>query len=131
MYKHFDLLPKVNTNVAYCNPRTFARLANQLEQDVQREPGTKTSAGYRYVTLVGPKSEVRVKPAPYCAENTMWLCDKGVLYLESMLEPVRIDQDDGLIVRAISNAKGVECRLDSHVQFRLKVPGFVCRLTLS
>jgi hypothetical protein len=131
MFKHVDLLPKVKTDVGYLNPRTFARLVDQVGQDVQREPGTKTTAGYRYISIQGPKAEVRMKPACYCAENTIWLCDKSVLYLESMLEPVRIDRDDGLIVRAISNAKGVECRLDSHCQFRLKVPGFVNRLTLS
>ncbi|MCP4591672.1 MAG: hypothetical protein GY842_13105 [bacterium] len=131
LFHHHEYVPNAEINVGYINSHTFARLVNQVRQDVQRAPATSTRVGYRYISIEGPHGEVHLKPATYCPRNTVYLNQTDTWTLESMLEAVRIDQDDGMIAVRVQNAKALEVRLDSHAQLSCSAPGNNIRVTLS
>jgi hypothetical protein len=129
--KIHDLVPAAAPKVAYINPITWGKLSNQLSQDVQRDPGGNGVAGFRYLSVQGAQGEVKCKPASYCKQADVYLIDLDVWALESMLDPVRINDDDGQIARAIYNQSGTEVRVDSHAQLSCSKPGYNARITLS
>lgn len=116
---------------AYMSYTAWALLVDQLRRDVQRKPARGTTAGYQYVTVYGATGPIECIPSPFCPENLVWLLNMSTWELISMGKCVRINDDDGLMARAISSQTGLEIRSDSHAQLGCHAPGKSCRITLS
>lgn len=115
----------------FCSFTTWGLLADQLDQDVLREPGASGVAGYQYLSVYGPRGVMKVVPATYCPENILWCLQTDTWELLSMGDPVRVNDDDGLIARAKYNAAALEVRCDSHAQLVCYKPGNNARCDLS
>lgn len=116
---------------AFMSYTTWALLADQVRRDVLRKPAKGTTAGYQYISVYGSSGEVHCIPSPFCQENVIWLLNMDTLELVSMGKCVRINDDDGLMARALGSDTGLEIRADSHAQFASKAPGKSCRIALS
>lgn len=127
----FDLNPEANSDFCFMNGIDWGELADELEQDVKRDPGGTATAGFQYLEVQGPKGTTKCVPAMYCPRLTHYIVQMDSWVLLSMLDCPRIDDDDGQIARAISNAKGLEVRFDAHFTPACDRPGNNLRLTLS
>lgn len=127
----FDLNPEATPTFVLMNGLDWGELADELEQDVRRDAGGTGVAGFQYLEIAGPKGTVKCVPAMHCPRLTHYIVEMDTMFLLSMLEVPRIDDDDGMIARAIPNAKGLEVRFDAFFNLAVDRPGNNLRLTLS
>jgi hypothetical protein len=127
----FDINPEADPDFVFMNGIDWGELADELEQDVKRDAGGTATAGFQYLEVYGPKGVVKCVPAMFCPRLTQYIVQMDTWVLLSMLECPRIDDDDGLVARAMPNAKGLEVRFDAHFQPACDRPGNNLRLTLS
>ena len=117
-------------DVALMNYSTYRRLINELGSKVQREQGGKAQGGFSGVDVYGPRGLITCKPATFCQDDIIWLLTSNSWELVSMEDPVQIITQDGLRIRAVSNADTWEVRVGSYSQLACNAPGFNCRVSL-
>jgi len=119
-------------NRAYLSFDNFRKLNIQMGGKAERDKESGSAkAGYTSLAVYGPKGLIEVVAATFCQDTIVWLLTMDKLCLLSMGPVVDIFEDDGMRVQRISNAAGVEVRVESFAQLYTNMPCGHCRITLS
>ena len=135
IYEAAALMGRVGKAVpdcAFMSFDNFRKLNLQMGGKAERPAGGGTAqGGYQTITVYGPKGLIQCKAAAFCQTSIVWLLTMDTWCLTSMGPCVDIFEEDGMRVQRISNAAGVEVRVESFAQLYTNVPAANCRVTLS
>jgi hypothetical protein len=132
--KEVTKISRANPKYAFINPTDWLTLTLSLSSKVMYvdvKPNAQVAFGYRGVMINGPKGPIEVLMDSDVPDGECHLVDLEsweLLYKGS--EPLHLQNRDGLVIRAVSDADAWEARMKYNMQLACGAPGFNARIKL-
>jgi hypothetical protein len=132
--KEVTKISTANPKIAFINPTDWLNLTLSLSSKVMYvdvKPNAEVAFGYRGVMINGPKGPIEVLMDSDVPDGECELLDLNsweLLYKGA--EPIHLQNRDGLVIRAVSDADSWEARMKYNVQLACSAPGFNARIKL-
>ena len=132
--KDVTKISMANPKYCFLSPTDFLNLALSLSSKlmyVDVKPNASVSFGYRGIMINGPKGPIECIQDSDTPDGEAFLLDLDsweLLFKGS--EPLHLQNRDGLVIRAVSDADAWEARMKYNVQLACGAPGFNARIKL-
>jgi hypothetical protein len=132
--KDVTKISTANPKICFINPTDWLTLTLSLSSKVMYvdvKPNAEVAFGYRGVMINGPKGPIEVLMDSDVPDGEAMLMDLNsweLLFKGS--EPLHLQNRDGLVIRAVSDADSWEARMKYNCQLACSAPGFNARIKL-
>ena len=132
--KDVTKISMANPKLCLLSPSDFLTLSLSLQSKVMYvdvKPNATVNFGYRGIMINGPKGMIECVQDSDTPDGEAFLLDMDsweLLFKGS--EPLHLQNRDGLVIRAVSDADAWEARMKYNVQLACGAPGFNARVKL-